>query len=164
MRTRTFIASLTAALALTLTACSNSDQDSKQTSTASTATAGTSAKGRHYASAQAIVDALNAAGLTASKPQKNTDDGYISQIGGTAYDFSVTDQTAKAKPGSAGINLFPNPEALAAWVPMSKSLGGVSVTGDTWAVSLPTIATGARADSKRLAPKVAAALDGTVQE
>lgn len=60
--------------------------------------------------------------------------------------------------------MFPNPEALAAWIPLSKSFGGVAVTGDTWAVSLPTSAEGARDDSKRLAPKVADALDGTVQQ
>jgi Flp pilus assembly protein TadD len=172
MRTRAIIASLTAALALTLTGCSSSDssgQADTQSSTASTSATNASAnaspaKAHHYASAQGIANALKAAGLTVSKPQKETEETYISKVGGTAYNFTVTDKAGKAAPGTAGINMFPNAEALAAWVPLSKSLGGVAVTGDTWAVSLPTEATGARADSKRLAPKVAAALNGTVQE
>ncbi|MER6291146.1 hypothetical protein [Streptomyces sviceus] len=168
MRTRAIIASLTATLALTLTACS-SDQADVKPSTASTPADSTSAgaspaKAGHYVSAQDIADALTAAGLTVSKPQKETEKNYISEVGGTAHNFTVTDQAGKATHGTAGINMFPNPEALAAWIPLSKSFGGVAVTGDTWAVSLPTSEEGARDDSKRLAPKVADALDGTVQQ
>jgi len=117
-----------------------------------------------YDSAQDIADALTSAGLTVSKPQEETEKTYISEVGGTAYNFTVTDQDGKAAPGNAGINLFPNPEALAAWIPLSKQFGGVAVTGDTWAVSLPTDGAGTRDDSKRLAPTVAEALDGTVQQ
>ncbi|WP_328825957.1 hypothetical protein OHT77_00975 [Streptomyces sp. NBC_00252] len=172
MRTRTIIASLTAAFALTLAACSSDDKGghtNAQDGTASTPAASAAprtnaAKGSHYSSAQDIADALSAAGLTASKPQEETADNYVSQVGGTACDFTVIDQADKAAPGTAGINMFPNAEALAAWVPLSKSFGGVAVTGDTWAVSLPPDAAGARDDSKRLAPKVAAALHGTVQQ
>ncbi|MET7731226.1 hypothetical protein ABZT02_07640 [Streptomyces sp. NPDC005402] len=171
MRTRAAIACLTAALALTLTACSsgdNSDQAAAKTSTASTPASSPSAstspaKAGHYASAQDIADALSAAGLTVSKPEKETEKNYISEVGGTSYNFTVTDQASKAA-GTAGINMFPNPEALAAWIPLSKSFGGVAVTGDTWAVSLPTSGDGARDNSKQLAPKVAKALDGTVQQ
>ncbi|MFJ8021423.1 hypothetical protein [Streptomyces sp. NPDC096311] len=173
MRTRTITVNLIATLALSLTACSsdgNSDQaDDAKTSTASTPAASTSAsasaaKAGHYGSAQDIGDALAAAGLTVSKPEKESEKNYISEVGGTAYNFTVTDQAGKATHGTAGINMFPNAEALAAWIPLSKSFGGVAVTGDTWAVSLPTSAEGAREDSKRLAPKVAKALDGTVQQ
>lgn len=172
MRTRATTAVLTAALAFTLTACSsgsNSDQADAKTTTASTPAASTSAdvsaaKAGHYTSAQDIADALTAAGLKVTKPEKETEKTYISEVGGTAYNFTVTDQAGKATHGSAGINMFPNPEALAAWIPLSKSFGGVAVTGDTWAVSLPTSAEGARDDSKRLAPKVAKALEGTVQQ
>ncbi|MGW2770513.1 hypothetical protein [Streptomyces sp. NPDC001275] len=98
-----------------------------------------------------------------SKLRENTDGSYITDVGGKAYDFTVTDKGHTA-PGEAGINMFPNPEALQAWIPLSKSFGGVAVTGDTWAVSLPTSAAGARDDSKRLAPMVAKALGGTVQQ
>ncbi|WP_327666657.1 hypothetical protein OHN37_07455 [Streptomyces sp. NBC_00485] len=172
MRTRAIIAGLTAALVLTLTACSSDDSSDPadvKPSTASTPADSTSAgaspeKAGDYASAQDIADALTAADLTASEPQKETEKSYISEVGGTAYNFTVTDQAGKATHGTAGINMFPNPEALAAWIPLSKSFGGVAVTGDTWAVSLPTSAEGARDDSKRLAPKVADALDGTVQQ
>jgi hypothetical protein len=170
MRTRAITAALTAAIALTLTACSsgdNSDQADAKTSTASTPASSTSAstsaaKAGHYANAQDIADALTAAGLTVSKPEKETEKNYISEVGGTAYNFTVTDKAKAA--GTAGINMFPNAEALKAWIPLSKSFGGVAVSGDTWAVSLPTSGDGARDDSKRLAPKVAKALDGTVQQ
>jgi hypothetical protein len=172
MRTRATTAILTAALALSLTACSggdSSDQADAKTTTATTPASSPSAdasaaKAGHYASAQDIADALTAAGLTVSKPEKETVKNYISEVGGTAYNFTVTDQAGKATHGTAGINMFPNPETLAAWIPLSKSFGGVAVSGDTWAVSLPTGGDGARDDSKRLAPKVAEALDGTVQQ
>lgn len=170
MRTRAAIASLTAALAFTLTACSsgdNSDEAAAKSSTASAPAASTSAStsaavAGHYASAQDIAAALAAAGLTVSKPEKETEKNYISEVGGTAYNFTVTDKAKAA--GTAGINMFPNAEALKAWIPLSKSFGGVAVSGDSWAVSLPTSGDGARDDSKRLAPKVAEALDGTVQQ
>ena len=166
MNARTIAAAACTTLALTLTACS-SDEESTATdkassqapaSPASAAPAGT----RHYDSAQDIADALSAAGLKVSEPQEKTEESYITQVGGTAYKLTVTD--GAQAPGETGINMFPNPEALAGWIPLSKQFGGVAVTGDTWAVSLPTRSEAALADSKRLAPKVAAALDGTVQQ
>lgn len=136
--------------------------DSKpQASSASHSTA--SAKPQ-YASAQAIADKLTSAGLTVSMLHKSSEDTYISEVGGTAYDFTVTDKAGKPAAGDSGINVFPNHEALASWTDLSKSMGGVAVTGDTWAVSLPTTTTAARTDSKRLAPLVAKALHGTVQQ
>ncbi|MFI2437421.1 hypothetical protein [Streptomyces sp. NPDC018693] len=169
MRTRTITAAVLAVLALTLTACSsedNGDQAGTKPSTASTPASNTPpsdspAGARHYDSAQDIADALTAAGLTVSKPQEKAEQNYVSQVGGAAYDFTVTDQSQA--PGEAFINMFPNAEALAAWIPLSKQFGGVAVTGDTWAVSLPTDGQ-ARDDSKRLAPKIAEALGGTVQQ
>ncbi|MFJ4735272.1 hypothetical protein ACIP6V_23865 [Streptomyces sp. NPDC088770] len=143
-------------LAAALTACDSSPQakaDSKAPAAA-----------HHYTTGQDIADDLKAAGFTVTKPRENTDGSYIADVGGTAYDFTVTDKTHQPAPGDAGINLFPNPEALKAWIPLSKSFGGVAVTGDTWAVSLPTTSKTARTDSQRLAPKVAEALDGTVQQ
>ncbi|MFK0170654.1 hypothetical protein ACIQU5_17765 [Streptomyces sp. NPDC090306] len=161
MRTRT-IAAVLATGALTLAACSSSGDDDKDTSPkAASAASGKAAEG-HYTSAQDVADALAAAGFTVSEPRKDTDSAYIAEVGGTAYDFTVTDRAKAA--GDAGINIFPNPETLKAWIPLSKSFGGVAVTGGTWAVSLPTTTPAAHADSKRLAPKVADALDGTVQQ
>lgn len=165
MHARTTAAAL-AVLALTLTACSSADNDQadpKPAASTPAATASAEAAAAHgYDNAQDIADALADAGLKTSKPQQSADAGYIGEVGGTAYTFTVTDQ--KQDGGEAYINLFPNPEALAAWVPLSKQFGGVAVTGDTWAVSLPTKAEGARDSSKRIAPAIAEALDGTVQQ
>lgn len=168
MRARTTTAGLLAVLALTLTACSSSDDsnasttDKPKTTTAASAPASNPADAGTYDSAQDIADALAAAGLKVSKPEEETGDSYITQVGGTPYNFTVTDQDTAA--GDAAINMFPNAAALAGWIPLSKQFGGVAVTGDTWAVSLPTRSETALADSKRLAPKVAEALNGTVQQ
>jgi len=116
-----------------------------------------------YGSAQQIADALQSHGFTVSMLHKS-DGTYISEVGGTAYDFTVSDKAGKPAAGDSGINVFPNHEALASWTELSKGMGGIAVTGDTWAVSLPTTDTAARTDSKRLAPLVAKALGGTVQQ
>ncbi|GAA1065216.1 hypothetical protein [Streptomyces asiaticus] len=129
-------------------------------STSQSATAGS----HRYDSAQQIADALQAGGLTVSMLHKTSEDTYISEVGGTAYDFTVTDKAGKPAPGDSGINMFPNHEALTRWADISKSMGGIAVTGDTWAVSLPTTSAAARTDSKHLAPLVAKALGGTVQQ
>ncbi|HEY9375241.1 hypothetical protein [Streptomyces sp.] len=117
-----------------------------------------------FTSAQQIAAALQAGGMTVSMLHKSSEDTYISEVGGTAYDFTVTDKAGQPAVGDSGINMFPNREALTAWAEISKSMGGIAVTGDTWAISLPTVSTEARADSKRLAPKVAKVLGGTVQQ
>ncbi|GLW46615.1 hypothetical protein Stsp02_22770 [Streptomyces sp. NBRC 14336] len=153
--------------ALTLTACSSEDSDGQADAKPNTAISQTAAAAAGdstdgYDSAQDISNALKDAGLTVSAPEEDTDASYITEVGGTSYTFTVTDQDEAAS--DAGINMFPNPEALAAWIPLSKQFGGVAVTGDTWAVSLPTRDKAARDDSKRLAPKVAEALNGTVQQ
>lgn len=122
------------------------------------------ASAHHYSSAQQIADALQAGGLTVSMLHKSTEDTYISEVGGTAYDFTVTDKAGRPAVGDSGINVFPNHEALASWAQISKSMGGVAVTGDTWAVSLPTTSKAARADSRRLAPRIVKVLSGTVQQ
>ncbi|MEU3255926.1 hypothetical protein [Streptomyces sp. NPDC006997] len=166
MRTRTATAAALALLALTLTACSSDsdDQADTQSSVTSTPASDTSpddGAADSYDSAQAIADALADAGLKVSEPQENTEESYITKVGGTAYTFTVTD--GSQAPGEAYINMFPNPESLAGWVALSKQFGGVAVTGGTWAVSLDTDGE-ARDNSVRLAPKVADALDGTVQQ
>lgn len=133
---------------------------------AATATACSSDKPavRHYSSAQKIADALTKAGFTVSMLHKSTDGGYISQVGGTAYDFTVSDKAGQPAAGDSGINMFPNADALKTWTKLSKSFGGIAVTGDTWAVSLATGSSTARTNSKSLAPKIAKALGGTVQQ
>lgn len=118
---------------------------------------------RHYGSAQNIADTLTHAGFTVSMLHKETDETYISDIGGSAYDFTVTDKAGTPAPGDAGINLFPNAKALQQWTGLSQGMGGVAVTGDTWAVSLPTGTQAARADSIRIAPHIAKTLGGTVK-
>ncbi|MFG3110543.1 hypothetical protein [Streptomyces tendae] len=167
MHARTTTAAALAALALTLTACSSSD-DSDQAAAPSSpasvaASAAPAADPGHYETAQDIADALKSAGLTVSQPQEQKDASYITEVGGTPYSLTITDGDGPAS-GEAGINLFPNPEALKGWIPLSKQFGGIAVTADAWAVSLPTRDEAARADSERLAPKVAKALDGTVQQ
>ncbi|MFC8002929.1 hypothetical protein ACFUCH_03675 [Streptomyces olivaceus] len=166
MNARATTVAALAVLALTLTACSSDDNDQADpkpaaSTPAATASAEAAADAHGYDSAQDIADALADAGLKVSTPKESTDAGYIGEVGGTAYNFTVTD--GDQAPGEAGINMFPNAETLAAWVPLSKQFGGVAVTGGTWAVSLPTDGA-ARDDSVRLAPAVAKALDGTVQQ
>jgi hypothetical protein len=115
----------------------------------------------HYASAQDIADHLDKAGFTVSMLHKDTEASFITDAGGSVYAFTVTDRTGSAA-GDSGINLFPNHKALTQWVGISQGFGGVAVAGDTWAISLPTTKKSARADSERLAPKIAKALGGTV--
>ncbi|NUS74915.1 MAG: hypothetical protein HOV70_01775 [Streptomyces sp.] len=159
MRTRRAISAVTAALALTLVGCSASGDDDKASGSGNSS----APEARQLDTAPNIAAALNDAGLTASTPKERTRESYITKVGGTSYGLTITDKAGQAAVGESGINMFPNAEALKAWIPLSKSFGGVAVTGDTWAVSLPTKSKEARADSVRLAPKVAEALDGTVQ-
>ncbi|MBZ3900569.1 hypothetical protein [Streptomyces griseiscabiei] len=157
MRIRHTATAVTAAVLLALTACSSADtKDSSSGNPSAPAT-------RKLDTAPNIAAALNDAGFNASTPQEKTDASYITKVGGTSYSLTITDKAGQTAPGESGINMFPNAEALKAWIPLSKSFGGVAVTGDTWAVSLPTKSKEARADSLGLAPKVAEALDGTVQ-
>jgi hypothetical protein len=120
-----------------------------------------SSAGTHYTSAQAIADKLTAAGFTVSMLHKSTGNA-ITEAGGQSYDFTVTAKPGVA-PGDSGINMFPNHEALVSWTALSKSFGGVAITGDTWAVSLATDGT-ARASSVAMAPRIATTLGGTVQK
>jgi hypothetical protein len=159
MHARAATATAIAAAILALTACTSSSDDAKDSSSGNSS----APAARQLDTAPNIAAALNDAGLTASEPQERTDASYITKVGGTSYGLTITDKASQTAPGESGINMFPNAEALKAWIPLSKSFGGVAVTGDTWAVSLPTKSKEARADSLSLAPKVAEALDGTVQ-
>ena len=121
-----------------------------------------SSAGTHYTSAQAIADKLAAAGFTVSALHADTGTA-ISSMGGTVYNLAISQKTEKAAPDSSGINMFPNHETLASWTATSKSFGGVAVTGDTWAVSLPSDGA-ARTASLTMAPRIATLLGGTVQK
>jgi hypothetical protein len=127
--------------------------------TASTA-ADAKTSGAHYASAQAIADKLEGAGFVVSMLHKN--DTTVVK-GMTAYDFTITEKTGPA-PGDSGIDMFDTQDHLAAWVPLSKGMGGVAVVGDTWAVSLTTSTPDALALSKKMAPRIAQVLGGTVED
>lgn len=114
-------------------------------------------------SAQQIADKMTAAGLVVTMVDPSADPGYIGDVGGKAYDVGISEEAGQ-KVSDSGINMFPNPEALTTWVGISKGLGGVAVVGDTWAVSLPTNATGDRPITARMAPRIAKALGGTVEQ
>lgn len=131
--------------ALALTGCSSRSVPESTSAT----TAGSS-----YSSAQEIVDALQGGGIDVSR-LKSAEPGYIPEVGGESWDLEIDRR-------DADINIFPNPEALGMWVEMSKSVGGIAVTGDTWAVSLGSEAE-YRPTSLELAPRIAEALGGTVQ-
>ena len=154
-------------IAATVTACSSSGEPKTirvtETVTASPSASHATATARHFGTAQDIADKLQSAGFTVSMLHKS-EGTYISDVGGKAYDFTVSDKAGQPASGDSGINMFPNHEALTSWVELSKSMGGIAVTGDTWAVSLATSTDKARADSKRLAPKMAKVLGGTVQQ
>lgn len=128
--------------------------------TSASAAADVKTGGTHYASAQAIADKLEANGFVVSMLHKN--DTTVVQ-GMTAYDIDITEKPGPA-PGDSGIDMFDTHDHLAAWVPLSKDMGGVAVVGDTWAVSLATITPDALALSKKMAPRIAQVLGGTVAE
>jgi hypothetical protein len=107
-----------------------------------------------YSSAQEIVDALQGGGIDVSR-LKSAEPDYIPEVGGESWDLEIDRR-------DADINIFPNPDALGMWVEMSKSVGGIAVTGDIWAVSLGSDADYRQA-SLKLAPQIAEALGGTVQ-
>jgi hypothetical protein len=158
VRIRVATLAAVATLALAATACgSHGSAQSTAQATGISAKAPTvsATPAGHYADAQAIAAALKASGYAVG-PLKADTSGYVAQVGGKAYQMSLP-------AGPAGIDVFPNADALAVWVKLSRSLGGVAVTGDVWAVSLPTDGK-ARDASLTDAPAMAKALGGTVQK
>jgi hypothetical protein len=129
-------------------------------SSATTARPAAGPKKQHYTSAQAIADKMTAAGLVVTMVHEDTSDNYISDTGGKSYDLGISEKTGQ-QIGDSGINIFPNDKALTAWAGISQSMGGIAVTGDTWAVSLPSSSED-RAITNRMAPKIAKALGGTI--
>jgi hypothetical protein len=117
-----------------------------------------SSKHTAYADPQAIATKLTASGYSVGTMHAERD-GYIAQTGGTAFSTSIAPLA-----GTAGIDTFANADALRAWVKMSRSLGGVAVTGDTWAVSLPTASHAQRHASIGEANSIAKALGGIVAD
>jgi uncharacterized protein YceK len=131
--------------ALSLSGCSSTSSPESTSAPAATSS---------YSSAQEIVDALDGGGIEVSK-LKSAEPSYIPEVGGESWDLEIDRR-------DADINIFPDPEALATWVEMSKSFGGIAVTGDIWAVSLESDAD--RQASLALAPQIAETLGGTVQK
>lgn len=110
----------------------------------------------HYSDAQAIATKLTKSGFTTG-PLKPDTSGYIAQNGGKSYNTTIAGIA-----GNSGIDTFANADALKTWAGLSRGLGGVAVTGDTWAVSLPTRTASAKSASKAAAAKIAKALGGKV--
>ena len=131
--------------ALALTGCSS-------TSTPESAPAPVDSS---YSSPQEIVDALQREGIDVSR-LKSAEPGSIPEVGGESWDLEIDRR-------DADINIFPTSDALGIWVEMSKSIGGIAVTGDIWAVSLEPDADDPQA-SLELAPRVVEAIGGTVQK
>jgi hypothetical protein len=148
------LAALAAAALLILAGCA-SGRTGPLTPSAPPTTASPTSTSR---TAEAIVADLRTEGFEASDP-KPADPGYVEDVGGHSWDLKI----GKGKGRSDGINIFPNPEALGMRVELSKSFGGIAVTGDVWAVSLETDG-GYRDASLELASKIAEALDGEVQK
>ena len=130
--------------ALALSGCSSTSSPESTSAPAATSS---------YSSAQEIVDALDGGGIEVSK-LKSAEPSYIPEVGGESWDLEIDRR-------DADINIFPDPEALATWVEMSKSVGGIAVTGDIWAVNLESDAD--RQASLELASQLAETLGGMVQ-
>ncbi|MQY10972.1 hypothetical protein SRB5_10860 [Streptomyces sp. RB5] len=160
MRIRTTVVGV--ALLAALTACGAGGDDEATATPSATAAESTPSAAALPSSkeAQDIADTLTAAGLKVSEPKVRNKESVLTDA--SIFTVTVTDQDTPAS-GETLINIFPDSEALDDWIDLTKSLGGISVTGDDWAISLPT-AGKARDDSKRLAPRIAEALNGTVQQ
>jgi hypothetical protein len=138
------------ALGLTAAACSGGEGE--------TATESTQVQLKGFVGidgAQHLVDELDAHGIPTTTPQPG-DAALLRLVRGLAFNVDINRDGF-----DDGINQFPDSESLAEWVRISKSVSGIAVTGDTWAISLNSFE--GRSASEQLAPKVAAALGGTVQ-
>jgi hypothetical protein len=106
------------------------------------------------ATARDVINALEANGFDVRGAKQDTEENYITEVGGESWELDIEHGAEDA------IHIFPNPESLQVWVPMSKSFGGIAVTGDTWAISLDS---DDRKKSLPLADRITDALEGTVQ-
>lgn len=113
-----------------------------------------------YSNVSAITSKIRAAGLSTTAPHKSAEDTYITQVGGTDYEITISEKAGQ-EIGGSGIYFFPNDKAVAPWTAISQSLGGIAVVGGTWAVSLPSSSED-RAVTNRMAPEIAKALGGKV--
>jgi hypothetical protein len=143
-----------------LAACGGNEKPAAAPSKPATTTSKSAAL---VVSAKGIADRLRSAGYDVSNPTTASGAEYITSVGGSAYDLTIRQHGMPAD-GTSGINLFPNHEALAVWVPLSKSFGGVAITGETWAVGLPTNTPAQRKASVAAAPALAKVLGGEVAE
>ncbi|CAG6395250.1 hypothetical protein NMG29_39150 [Streptomyces cocklensis] len=116
----------------------------------------------HYTTARAIADTLEAAGFAVANLYWNDLTDTNKDIT-SSWDVLITETPGPA-PGDSGINLFRNHEAVTKWADLSKSAERVAVIGDTWAVSLASVGDDALALSRKMAPRIAQVLGGTVVE
>ncbi|MGQ4513694.1 hypothetical protein [Streptomyces sp. DW26H14] len=159
-RATAFTAAAVVTLAVTAAGCSSNPQHAASPPRMSAPASSNSPAAPHYSSIGAITAKIRAAGLATTTPHKSTDDTYITEVGGQDYELTISEKAGQDISGS-GIYLFPNTEAVTAWTTVSKSMGGIAVVGDTWAVSLPS-GSEYRPITDRMAPTIAKALGGAV--
>lgn len=156
------IAAATIATVAAVGGCSSSHTPGgdKPISNARPAASSSAPAAPRYDNIGAVTSKIQAAGLAVTTPKKSTEDTYITQIGATDYELTISEKPGQ-QIGGSGIYLFPNDKAVTPWSAISQSMGGIAVVGDTWAVSLPTGGDD-RVISTRMAPEIAKALGGKV--
>jgi hypothetical protein len=100
---------------------------------------------------QKVVKVLDDLGIEHTAPVASVPSGAVAMA--ATYDITINGF-------DAGINIFDNATDLTAWQSLSDAFGGVSVTFDTAALSLNSDAGDGVANSKRIAPQIAAAIGG----
>lgn len=152
------------ATALTLAACGDDDDDATDATPAVTtdqAVEHTQDSGDADAAEQPVSDiqaavdtfigALDDLGIEHSEPVRG-------QVGGSGAK-AVFDLTVNGF--DAGINVYPDAEALETWQGLSDSFGGIHVAKDMAVLSLNSQE--GVADSAEIAPRIAEHIDGTAR-
>lgn len=156
-RTTPLAAATVLAAALFLAACGNDDDAKVETNSNSSASqeqqVETAAKpvSKSESVVQRFTTALDDLGIEHAEPEREDVGGSGAQM---RFDMPVNGY-------DAGINIFPNKEALGAWQKASDSLGGIHIAlPDEYAVLTLNSSEGI-ADSAKIAPMIAEAVGGT---
>ncbi len=160
-RKTTLVAASVLAAVLSLTACgndegaggeaNNNNSSSSQRQQAETPAQRDQPVSRSEAVVQSFTTALDDLGIEYAQPER-------AEVGlsGAQMRFDMT-----VNGYDAGINIFPNAEALATWQEASDSLGGIHVAlSDEYAVLTLNSSDGI-GDSARIAPMIAESVGGT---
>lgn len=152
------------ATALALAACGDDDDDSSDASPAvvtDQAAENTEDAGDADAAEQPVSDiqtavdtfigALDDLGIEHSEPVRG-----VVELSGAKARFDLT-----VNGFDAGINVYPDAEALETWQGLSDSFGGIHVAKDLAVLSLNTDE--GVADSAEIAPRIAERIDGTAR-